>query len=83
MSQIFKAVSQLQAELHLLKVENLDACIRPLFVNPVTYVIKICGGFASTKNTTSGTYKGMGLGVVEPVKSYAPIQPYVAKALPA
>ena len=29
MSQNFKAVAQLQAELHLLKVEKLDACIRP------------------------------------------------------
>ena len=37
MSQNFKAVAQLQAELHLLKVEILDACIRPLFANPVTF----------------------------------------------
>ena len=37
--QNFKAVPQLQAELHLLKVEKLDACIRPLFANPVTYNI--------------------------------------------
>ena len=29
-------VAQLQAELHLLKVKKLDACIRPLFANPVT-----------------------------------------------
>ena len=37
LSQNFKA---LQAELHLLKVEKLDAYIRPLFANPViiTYV---------------------------------------------
>ena len=27
-SQNFKAIAQLQAELHLLKVEILDACIR-------------------------------------------------------
>ena len=33
----FKAVVYLQAELHLLKVEKLDVCIRPLFANPVTY----------------------------------------------
>ena len=38
LSQNFKAVAQLQAELHLLKVEKLDACIRPLFANPVTYL---------------------------------------------
>ena len=28
---------QTQAELHILKVEKLDVCIRPLFANPVTY----------------------------------------------
>ena len=33
----FKAVTQLEAELHLLNVEILDVCIRPLFANPVTY----------------------------------------------
>ena len=33
----FKAVGQTQAELHSLKVEKLDACIRPLFTNLVTY----------------------------------------------
>ena len=33
-------ISKLQAELHLLKVEKLDACIRPLFANLVTYVHK-------------------------------------------
>ena len=32
-----QAVAQLQAELHLLEVEKLDACIRPLFTNPVIY----------------------------------------------
>ena len=37
-SQNFKAVAQLQAELHLLKVEKLDVCIRTLFTNPVTYI---------------------------------------------
>ena len=37
-SQNFKAVAQLQAELHLLKVEKLDVCIRLLFANPVTYL---------------------------------------------
>ena len=45
---IFKAVSSIQAELYILKVEKLDACIRPLFTNPVTYtyvcmyVVYIC-----------------------------------------
>ena len=34
----FKAVGQTRAELHIFKVEKLDACIRPLFANPVTYV---------------------------------------------
>ena len=33
----FKAVGSTEAELHLLKVEKLDACIRPLFANSVTY----------------------------------------------
>ena len=37
--QNFKAVAQLQAELHLLKVEKLDVCIRPLFANPVTIMV--------------------------------------------
>ena len=37
-SQNFEAVAQLQAELHLLKIERLDACIRPLFANPITYI---------------------------------------------
>ena len=30
-SQNFEAVPQLQVELHLLKVEKLDVCIRPHF----------------------------------------------------
>ena len=42
LSQNFKVVAQLQAELHLLKIEKLDACIRPLFANSVTYVKHIC-----------------------------------------
>ena len=37
----FKAVSQTQGELHILKVKKLDKCIRPLFTNPVTYNIII------------------------------------------
>ena len=36
--QNFKAVGPIQAELHILKVEKLDACIRPLFANLVTFV---------------------------------------------
>jgi len=35
--QNFKAIGGLQTELCLVKVEKLDACIRPLFANPVTY----------------------------------------------
>ena len=34
----FKAVGQIGAELHIFKVEKMDACITPLFANPVTYV---------------------------------------------
>ena len=34
----FKAVGPIEAELHILKVEKLDACIRPLFTNSVTYM---------------------------------------------
>ena len=34
--KILKAVTQLEAELHLLKFEKLDVCIRLLFANPVT-----------------------------------------------
>ena len=33
----FKAVDPIQAELHILKIKKLDACIRPLFANLVTY----------------------------------------------
>ena len=36
----FKAVCPTEDELHILKLEKLDACIRPLFGNSVTYV---CG----------------------------------------
>ena len=36
--QNFKTVIQSQLELHCCKVEKLDASIRPLFANPVTYV---------------------------------------------
>ena len=35
--QNFKAVGQIQTELHILKLEKLDSYIRPLFTNPVTY----------------------------------------------
>ena len=35
----FKAVGPAEAELHILKVEKLDACIRPLFANSVTYTV--------------------------------------------
>ena len=36
----FQAVGPTEAELHILKVEKLDACIRPLFAN---FVIKVSG----------------------------------------
>ena len=35
----FKVVGQTQAELYSLKVEKFNACIRPLFANPVTYLL--------------------------------------------
>ena len=35
--KLSRKISKLQAKLHLLQVENMDACIRPLFANPVTY----------------------------------------------
>ena len=35
----FKAVGPTEAELHILKVKKLDACIRPLFANSVTNVL--------------------------------------------
>ena len=38
----FKAVRPIEAELHILKVEKLDACIRPLFANSITYVATPC-----------------------------------------
>ena len=31
-------VGPIEAELHIPKVEKLDACIRPLFTNSVTFV---------------------------------------------
>ena len=34
----FKAVGPIETELHILKVEKLDVCIRPLFANLVTYI---------------------------------------------
>ena len=34
----FKSVGPIEVELHILKVEKLDAHIRPLFANSVTYV---------------------------------------------
>ena len=37
----FKAVGPTEAELHILKVEKLDACIRPLFANLVKYWLAI------------------------------------------
>ena len=40
--QSFKAVDQTQAELHSLKVEKLDVCVRPLFSNSVTYIYYVC-----------------------------------------
>ena len=33
-----QAVGPTEAELHILKVEKLDACIRPLFTNSVTNI---------------------------------------------
>jgi len=39
--QIFEAIAELQVELCLVKVEKLDPCIRPLFVNPLTNVIYV------------------------------------------
>ena len=38
----FKAIGQTQAKLHSLKVEQLDACIRPLFANLVIPVVMKC-----------------------------------------
>jgi len=35
--QNFEAMAQLQVELCLVKFGKLDACIKPLFANPVTY----------------------------------------------
>ena len=49
----FKAVGLIEAELHILKVEKLDACIRPLFANSVTYLLyKLGNTRGSTQNTT-------------------------------
>ena len=36
-----KAVDPIEAELHILKVEKLDACIRPPFANSATYLVSI------------------------------------------
>ena len=37
----FKAIGETPAELHILEVETLEACIRPLFANSVTYAINV------------------------------------------
>ena len=34
----FKVIGQIQTELHTLKVEQLGACMRPLFTNLVTII---------------------------------------------
>ena len=34
-----KIVSPIETGLHIFKVEELDACIRPLFANSVTYYV--------------------------------------------
>jgi len=39
--QNFEAIAVLQAELCLVKVEKLDACIRLLFANPVTILLLV------------------------------------------
>ena len=43
----YKAVGPIEGELYILKVEKLDACIRPLFTNSVTYAL---AGHASCYN---------------------------------
>ena len=37
-TQNFEAIAGLEAELCLVKVDKLDACMRPLFANLVTYI---------------------------------------------
>ena len=49
-----QAVGPTEAELHILKVEKLDACIRPLFANSVTY--KECVMATSVPNLISLYY---------------------------
>ena len=49
----FKAVGTIEAEIHILKVKKLDACIRPLFANLVTYVMhRSCFHFYSMQNSS-------------------------------
>ena len=49
----FKAVGQTQAELHVLKVEKLDVCTRPLFANSVIYVFVVYHVAAGTVYTAA------------------------------
>ena len=51
----FRAVGQTQAELHILKVEKLDACTKPLFTNPVTYIVTAVQWFNMAKPTSCRT----------------------------
>ena len=62
----FKAVGQTQSELHSLKVENLDACIRPLFANSITYYVYTLGVCCNSLLITCGDNKTLGccLGLV-------------------
>jgi len=47
--QNFEAIAALQAELCLVEFENLNACIRPLFANLVTYIVLLKHKISSTK----------------------------------
>ena len=47
-SQNFETILLPQAELHLLKVENLDVCIRDVLIMSVGIIIGIVGEFSDT-----------------------------------
>lgn len=53
----FKTVGPVEAELHILKFEKLDVCIRPLFANSVTYVTWTGGICLMCKHMPESKYK--------------------------
>ena len=50
LSQNFNTVGHSQTKLSSFKVKKMDACIRPLFANPVTFYVHNCAVFKHVKS---------------------------------